>query len=116
MGLFPSKAAAMCAHIDVSAPSKFPMSRFARGAVHNFNVARLQESAAKAYPPADRPRGARDLSSVNFYVAELSSGRDLPPIWVLKQEKRFTLLDGAHRVVASHIARKKCVMAYVVEP
>jgi hypothetical protein len=115
MRLFPSKDAAMRAHIDVSEPIKFPMSRFAKGAVDNFDSARLQTSAATAYPPKDRPRGSRDLSSVKFYVAELAAGREPQPIWVLSRENKFTLLDGAHRVVAAHIAQKKYAMAYLVQ-
>lgn len=115
MRLFQSKDAAMRAHINVSEPVKFPISRFAKGTIDNFNPARIQDTATKAYPPADRPRGARDLSSVKFYVAELKAGREPQPIWILEKENKFTLLDGAHRVVASHIAHKKYAMAYVVK-
>ena len=115
MGLFLSKDAAMRSHIDVSKPVKFPMSRFAKGVVDNFDTTRLQDSAAEAYPPANRPRGARDLSSVKFYVGELAAGRNPQPIWVLSKNNKFILLDGAHRIVASHIARTKYVIAYVVK-
>ena len=114
MGLFASPDAATRAHLGVSEPVKFPLSRFAKGSVDNFNPARLKASAAAAYPPADRPRGARDLASVRHHAAAIAAGREPAPVWILARAGGFVLLDGAHRVVASHIAARRYVAAYVL--
>jgi hypothetical protein len=83
--------------------------------VNNFNPDRLQSSATKAYPKGNRPRGSKDIKSVNYLVDQLKGGSHTKPIYLHKSGNEYTLLDGAHRVIAHHIAKKEGVLAYVVQ-
>ena len=62
---FKNREASSFAHIFKSELVKFPLSKFKN--VDNFDPIRLQNSAVKAYPLNDRPRGNNDISSVKFY-------------------------------------------------
>jgi hypothetical protein len=65
----------------------------------NLAAGRLEaESAAKAYPPADRPRGAEDLKSIKYHRAHACS-----PVVIVKIGARVIFLDGMHRAVAASL-------------
>lgn len=113
MGLFKTKRDALYAHIYRSQPSMLSFSKIRQ--MDNLNPGRLQRRASEAYPPNDRPRGARDIQSVNYYVKKIRSQEPVPAIWVIKKKKRFILLDGAHRIVAHYIAKKQSVPAFVID-
>ena len=80
-----------------------------RRAFDNFNPERLQNSAVKAYPLHNRPRGNADIRSVKFHQKIIQQKKEINPIWILKKDGKVILLDGAHRLVASHIENKKYI-------
>jgi hypothetical protein len=115
--IFTSTEKAANAHIFHSSLVQFPLAIFRDPTrMANFNPERLQPSAAKAYPPSNRPRGADDLSAVNFYKRRILAKKDIPPIFVVFHEGRHVLLDGAHRVVAAYITDQPYVYAYLIKP
>lgn len=108
MKLFKTKEEASYAHIFHSSFVNLPMSIFHD--VENFDPNRLQHSAIKAYPLHDRPRGEDDINSVKYYQKQ----ETIPPIWMIHKKKKYILLDGAHRIVASYIEGKQKINAYVI--
>jgi len=107
--IFKNKQDSINAHIFKSKLIKIPLSTFNNN-VDNFNPNRLQKSAVKAYPLDDRPRGDTDISSVKYYQKQ----KDITPIWMILNNKKYILLDGVHRIVASYIENKKYINAYVI--
>jgi hypothetical protein len=79
----------------------------------NFNPNRLQKSAKDAYPINNRPRGLKDLKSVYFWRQQIRDNNRVS-IWILKKNKKYILLDGAHRIVAHYLEHKKSITAYIV--
>jgi hypothetical protein len=65
--LFENKQDARLAHILKSKLVEIPLSMFENNGVENFNSDRLKDSAVKAYPLDDRPRGNADTSSVEYH-------------------------------------------------
>ena len=63
--LFNNRKDAAFAHIFKSELGKIPLSKFKD--IDNFNPNRLKETAVKAYPLNDRPRGNKNIKSVKFY-------------------------------------------------
>jgi len=113
MKLFKTRKDSSLAHIFKSELVKFPLSNFKD--VDNFDTIRLQKSEVKAYPLNDRPRGDHDISSVKFYQKQIQQKKkDILPIWMINRNKRYTLLDGAHRIVASYIEDNQYINAYVI--
>ena len=112
MKIFTNEKDASFAHIFKSKLVKLPLSIFKN--VNNFNPDRLQKSAVKAYPLNNRPRGLHDISSVKFNQKQIQQKKDILPIWMIKRNKKYTLLDGAHRIVASYIEDKRYINAYVI--
>jgi len=112
MKLFKTRKDSSLAHIFKSELVKIPLSKFKE--VDNFDPVRLQKSAVKAYPLNDRPRGIHDISSVKFNQKQIQQKKDILPIWMIKRNKKYTLLDGAHRIVASYIEDKRYINAYVI--
>ena len=110
--LFKTTAEAILAHIQNSKLVKFPLSKFKN--INNFNPNRLQKSAVKAYPLEDRPRGNSDINSVKFYQKQLKENKYIQPIWIFKKDKKYTLLDGAHRIVATFTEGNQYIFAYVI--
>ncbi len=108
MGLFSSKEASISAHLYKSKLVKILLKKFKK--MNNFNPDRLQKSAVEAYPINNRPRGMEDIKSVKYYQKMIANKKDIPPIWIYNN----TLLDGAHRIVASYITKKKYIYAYVM--
>ena len=110
--IFKDRRCAIVAHIFKSKLLKLELSLFTN--VDNFNPARLQKSATEAYPLHNRPRGNSDTDSVTYYQTWIQQREDVPPIWVVYQNNQYTLLDGAHRIVASYIEGNLHINAYVI--
>uniref|UniRef100_A0A6C0JMM6 ParB/Sulfiredoxin domain-containing protein n=1 Tax=viral metagenome TaxID=1070528 RepID=A0A6C0JMM6_9ZZZZ len=111
--IFKNIEKASTAHIFKSELIKLPLSLFKN--VKNFDPIRLQESAIKAYPITNRPRGKNDIQSVKFYQKLLQQKIIIHPIWLVQQNEIYTLMDGAHRIVASFIEKEKHIYAYVIK-
>jgi len=109
---FKNREASSFAHIFRSELVKFPLSKFKN--VDNFDPIRLQNSAVKAYPLTDRPRGKDDITSVKFHQKQIQKKGDIQPIWLILKDKKYILADGAHRIVASYIENKKNIQAYII--
>jgi hypothetical protein len=112
MKIFKNRQDASMAHIFKSKLVKIPLSAFTD--VDNFNPTRLQNSAVKAYPIHDRPRCDSDISCVKYYQKQIQQKKEISPIWMIQKNNKYILLDGAHRIVASHILGKKNINAYVI--
>jgi hypothetical protein len=112
MKLFINREDSSMAHIFKSKLVKIPLSTFKN--VDNFNSNRLQESAVKAYPINNRPRGNSDINSVKYYQKKIQQNIDITPIWMIQKNNKYILLDGAHRVVASYIENKKYILTYII--
>ena len=116
MKIFKNREDASMAHIFKSKLDKIPLSIFKDvNKVDNFDPNRLQVSAVKAYPlPNGRPRGDKDISSVKFYQKQIQKKNEITPIWIIQQNKKYILLDGAHRIVANYIENIKHINAYII--
>ena len=114
--IFQNREDATMAHIFKSKLIKIPLSIFKDvNKVDNFDPNRLQVSAVKAYPlPNGRPRGDKDISSVKFYQKQIQKKNEITPIWLIQQNKKYILLDGAHRIVANYIENIKHINAYII--
>ena len=114
MKLFENKQDAHLAHILKSKLVEIPLSTFANNDMENFNSDRLKESAVKAYPLDDRPRGNVDISSVEYHQNQIKQQNGINPIWLLYKNNKYVLLDGAHRIIASYIEGAEFIRAYVI--
>ena len=112
MKIFKNREDACIAHIFKSKLVKIPLLAFTD--VDNFNPKRLQNSAVKAYPIQDRPRCDSDITCVKYYQKQIQQKKEISPIWLIQKNNKYILLDGAHRIVASHILGKKNINAYVI--
>jgi hypothetical protein len=110
--IFTNRDDALFAHIFRSKLVKMPLYIFRN--IDNFNPERLKKSAVKAYPLNNRPRGKHDISSVKYYQKQIQQNKDITPIWLIQKNNKYTLLDGAHRIVASYIEGKSYIYAYVI--
>lgn len=110
--IFKTKEESTMKHIFNSKLISFPLSKCKN--LDNFNSERLQNSPVKAYPLDNRPRGDKDISSVKYYQKLIKNKLDIPPIWIIKKNNNYTLLDGAHRIVESYIENKKYVATYLI--
>ena len=113
MKLFATREDASFSHIFKSKLVKIPLNIFNNHNVDNFNSDRLQKSALKAYPLNNRPRGNKDISSVKYYQKEIQKKKEINPIWIIQKNKKYILLDGAHRIVASYIEDTP-IYAYII--
>jgi len=113
--LFKNKQDAHLAHILKSKLVEIPLSIFANNNdMENFNSVRLKESAVKAYPLDDRPRGNADITSVEYHQNQIKQQNDIDPIWLLYKNNKYVLLDGAHRIIASYIEGVEFIRAYII--
>jgi hypothetical protein len=112
MKIFKNRNNASIAHIFKSKLVKLPLSKFTN--IDNFDNSRLQKSAVKAYPINNRPRGNNDISSVKYYQRQIQQKKDITPIWLVKKNNKYILLDGAHRIVATYIEDKKFINSYII--
>jgi hypothetical protein len=113
MDLFKNKEDSTLAHIFKSKLVKMPLSYFKN--VDNFDPIRLQKSAVTAYPITNRPRGNNDINSVKYYQKQIQQNQEITPIWMIYKNKKYILLDGAHRIVASYIEGKKYINVYIIK-
>jgi hypothetical protein len=114
MKIFTNKEDATMAHIFKSKLIKIPLTLFKN--VYNFDPDRLKSTAEDSYPlPNGRPRGDKDISSVKFYQKQIQQKQDITPIWMIQQNNKYILLDGAHRIVASYIEDNKYINAYIIQ-
>lgn len=116
MNIFKNKEEASLAHVFQSKLDKISLSIFAdTNKVDNFDPNRLQKTAEQSYPlPHGRPRGDKDISSVKFYQKQIKQNLGIPPIWMIRQNRQYILLDGVHRIVASYIEDIKYINAYII--
>ncbi len=112
MKIFKNKKESSFAHIFKSKLKKIPLSTFQH--VENFNPERLQKSAIQAYPLHNRPRGDKDIKSVQYYQKLIQQKNNITPIWMIQKNNKYILLDGAHRIVANYIENKKYMYAYII--
>ena len=113
MKIFKNREEAAYSHIFNSKVVKIPLTTFKNDNVDNFDSVRLQKSAVKAYPLTERPRGKEDISSVKYYQKQIQQKKEITPIWMIQKNKKYILLDGAHRIVASYIEDIP-VYAYII--
>ena len=110
IGMFSSLGSALHSHTFHRTFVHFPLSKC--NELHNFNsTVRL---SATPYPEHDRPRGQADLDSVAYHARLIQTNCDINPVWIAFQNGEYTLLDGAHRIVASHLENKQTVPSYVI--
>ena len=112
MKLFKSKEEATMKHIFNSKLISFPLSKCKN--LNNFNPERLQPSAVKSYPLHNRPKRDKDISSVKYFQKLIKNKLDIQPIWLIKNNNNYILLDGAHRIVASYIENQQYIPAYLI--
>ena len=112
MKIFKNREESSIAHIFKSKLVKLKMSIFNN--VDNFNPERLQKTAKKAYPLHNRPRGNKDICSINFCRKLIREKKEISPIWLVKKNKKYILLDGSHRIVSNYIENKKYINSYVI--
>ncbi len=105
--IFTNRQEAIDAHTSKSKLVKLPMSIFTN--VKNFNPNRLQKSAENAFPINDRPRGVKDIKSVEYHRKQIQIQTPI------KQNKTYLSLDGVHRIVAHYIEGKQYIYAYVID-
>lgn len=110
MKLFKSFKDSLYYHIYKSELITLPLSSFRNFNIVNFNSNRLNSTTPEeAYPPSNKPRGKNDISSVKYYMHH-----KIIPIWIIKIKNKFTLLDGAHRIVAAHLIHNKNIDVYLI--
>jgi len=108
--VFQIKEKASYAHIFNSKFEMFPLSKAKD--LNNFNPDRLTSTP---YPEDDRPRGDKDLESLKYQRKLLRRGLQLSAIWIVKKGNTYTLLDGAHRIIATFLENKRSIAAYIID-
>jgi hypothetical protein len=107
--LFPSLKTASFHHIFNSKLCRFPIVKCRD--LNNFNPARLSNDP---YPKEDRPRGQKDLDSVLHHRRIIRQQGHTEPIWIALEKGDYTLLDGAHRIIATYLENKRTIPAYIL--
>lgn len=107
--LFTSLKTASYYHVFNSRFEMFPIAQCRD--LDNFNPDRLSEDP---YPSDKRPRGDADISSVVFHRRTIRKVGHTEPIWIALKKGKYTLLDGAHRIVATYLENKRSIPAYVI--
>ena len=108
IGIFPSKESASYAHIFNTTFTVLDNSLWED--LQNFNPNRLSNT-----PYKNKPRGENNMKSVNYHKKQIQQYGQTSPIWVAKDGETLTLLDGAHRLVATYLAGKSEIPAFIVE-
>lgn len=107
--LYKTRKASLRDHIFRSKYVRFPLSKLET--LDNFDTKRL---SSNPYPKENRPRGQADLDSVEHHRQTIRKQGNTEPIWVYLKGDTFTLLDGAHRIVAAYLEHKQTIPAYIV--
>ena len=107
--VFSSVKTSSYSHIFESKLVDFQISKCRN--LHNFNPDRLSKDP---YPKEDRPRGQDDLDSVLHHRRTIRREGETEPIWIALKDGEYTLLDGAHRIVATYLENKRTIPAHVV--
>ncbi len=82
---------------------KLTVNKIKKMKVDNISYARLDATnVEEAYE--DRPRGDADLESIYYH---LDTKECVSPIVIVYVKSKYILLDGMHRLVASHFKNKK---------
>jgi hypothetical protein len=108
--VFPTIKKSLHAHVFDSELVHFPLTMCRD--LTNFNPARLSHDP---YPKEDRPRGQADVDSVLHHIHVLRREGEVDPIYVAEKDGNFILLDGAHRIIATYLEKKRTVPAYLVK-
>ena len=108
IGIFSSQRVSLDHHLK-SELVRFPLSLCKD--LNNFDPARL---SATPYPKKNRPRGQGDLDSVLHHRHRIRNQGETDPIFIAVKDGQYTLLDGAHRIVASYLENKRKILAYLV--
>jgi hypothetical protein len=108
--LFTSVKTSSYYHIFNSNFLMFPISQCKD--LNNFNPKRLSNNP---YPEGNRPRGQKNLNSIVYHRNIIRKQGQTEPIWIALKNGEYTLLDGAHRIVATYLENKEIVPAYIVE-
>jgi len=106
--IFPSKESASRAHIFNTTFTVLDKSLW--NDLQNFNPDRLSST-----PYKNKPRGENNMKSVNYHKKQIQKYGYTSPIWVAKKGDIYTLLDGAHRLVATYLADKSKIPAFIVD-
>jgi len=107
--LFTSRKSSVYYHIFHSSYVKFPLSQLY--SVDNFNTKRLSNNP---YPEDNRPRGQKDLDSVLYHRKIIRQQGYTEPIWILLKNGNYTLLDGAHRIIATYLENRRNIPSYII--
>jgi hypothetical protein len=105
--IFSSEETASRAHIFKSTFTVLDKSLW--NDLKNFNPNRLSNT-----PYKNKPRGENNMKSVNYHKKQIQQYGQTSPIWVAKDGETLTLLDGAHRLVATYLAGKSEIPAFIV--
>ena len=109
MKLFSTRKSSVYYHIFHSSYVKFQLSQLKT--VDNFDIKRLSNNP---YPKEDRPRGQADLDSVLHHRRIIRQKGDTEPIWIVLKKGNYTLLDGAHRIIATYLENKRTIPSYII--
>jgi hypothetical protein len=107
--LFKTLEEASYAHIFKSKLQEISMEK-----VHNFENFNSARFRLQPYPADDSPRKGNDTKSIAFTVRKILNDDYVDPIWLYKKGSKYTLLDGAHRLVAHYKQNMKTIQAYVI--
>jgi ParB-like chromosome segregation protein Spo0J len=77
----------------------------------NFDTKRLSKNP---YPEEDRPRGQKDLDSIAYHRRMIRKQGHTEPIWIVLKNGKYTLLDGAHRIVSTYLENKRTIPSYII--
>ena len=108
LNLFTSKESASRAHIFNTTFTVLDKSLW--NDLQNFNPDRLSTT-----PYKNKPRGENNMKSVNYHKKQIQQYGYTSPIWVAKKGDIYTLLDGAHRIVATYLTGKSEIPAFIVD-
>jgi hypothetical protein len=107
--LFSSLKVASYNHIFESKLSNFSISHCKD--LENFKSTRLTPDP---YPENDRPRGQDDLTSLTHHRKNIRKHGNVEPIWIAYKNGKYTLLDGAHRIIATYLENKRIIPSYII--
>uniref|UniRef100_A0A6C0KL59 Uncharacterized protein n=1 Tax=viral metagenome TaxID=1070528 RepID=A0A6C0KL59_9ZZZZ len=106
--LFPSWEQSSYYHIFKSTLVPFPLSKCKD--LH-FNTAARPSND----PHLNRTKKEKDLESVSYHRRMINNQGHTTPIWIALKNGEYKLLDGAHRIVATHLEKKETIPAYIID-